>query len=70
VQGLTQVQLIGQGFIMDQGAARQKVEGSARGANNVITFIHETVLTPVAAGKHGVFCTGFYYDSSLSWFQW
>jgi len=51
VQGLTQVQLIGQGFIMDQGAARQKVEGSMRGASNVITFIHETVLTPVATGK-------------------
>src|SRR5260221_2686787 len=59
VQGLTQVQLIGQGFIMDQGAARQKVEGSARGASNVITFIHETVLTPVAAGKLELFAQAF-----------
>ena len=59
VQGLTQVQLIGQGFIMDQGAARQKVEGSMRGPSNVITFIHETVLTPVAAGKQGLFAQGF-----------
>ncbi len=59
VQGLTQVQLIGEGFIMDQGAARQKVEGSARGASNVITFIHETVLTPVAAGKLELFAQAF-----------
>jgi hypothetical protein len=59
MQGLTQVQLIGQGFIMDQGAARQKVEGSARGSSNVITFIHETVLTPVAAGKFELFAQAF-----------
>ena len=59
VQGLTQVQLDGQGFIMDQGAARQKVEGAARGTSNVITFIHETVLTPVAAGKLRFFAQAF-----------
>src|SRR5262249_42057131 len=65
-QILTQIQLIGQGFITDQGAVRQKMEGATRGSSNIITFVHETVLTPVAAGALEIFAQGFTTSPRLS----
>jgi hypothetical protein len=63
VQGLTQIQLVGQGFIMDQGAAHQKMENIVRDGNNVITFIHETMLIPVSAGALEFLAQGFTVNS-------
>ena len=49
--GLSQVQIIGEGFIVDQTAARQRVETVQTGPILGPAFIFETVLTPITAGK-------------------
>ena len=59
VQGLGQPQLSGQGFLVDLGAARQRIEMLALGGANLITFVYETTLTPVMTGKLSVFAQGF-----------
>jgi hypothetical protein len=58
-QGLMQLQLIGQGFLTDQGVTRQHVEMVSRGGGNVPTFIYEMTFTPMLAGKLTVFAQGF-----------
>ena len=59
VQGLGQPQLSGQGFLVDLGAARQRIEMTPRHGTAVPTFIYETTLTPVTTGKLTVFAQGF-----------
>ena len=58
-QGLGQVQFIGEGFIVDQGAAGQRIESASRNGTNITTFIHETMITPVEAGKRTLFAQAF-----------
>jgi hypothetical protein len=58
-QGMSQIRLVGDGFIMDQGAAHQKMESSIRNGMNVMNFIHESMLIPVSSGKIDVFAQGF-----------
>jgi hypothetical protein len=52
-QFLNQVQLTGDGFIADPGAQRQRLDNVTR------SFIYETSLTPIQAGKLSVFAQGF-----------
>jgi hypothetical protein len=59
VQGLGAPQLSGQGFLVDLGAARQRIEMIPRGGMPVASFIYETTLTPVTTGKLTVFAQGF-----------
>ena len=59
VQGLGAPQLGGQGFLVDLGGARQRIEMAPRGGTPVPTFIYETTLTPVKTGKLSVFAQGF-----------
>jgi len=59
LQVFTQMQLVGQGFIMDQGAAHQKMESMMRDGSNITVFIHDTMLIPVVAGKVNVFAQAF-----------
>jgi len=59
VQGLGAPQLSGQGFLVDLSAARQRIEMVPRGGAAVATFIYETTLTPVTAGKLTIFAQGF-----------
>ena len=54
-----QVQLTGQGFIVDQGAAHTRVESMLRGGTNFTAFIYEAVMTPVTAGKLELFAQAF-----------
>ena len=58
-QGLGQAQLSGQGFLVDLGAARQRIEMLNLSGTNVVTYIYETTLTPVMTGKLTVFAQGF-----------
>jgi hypothetical protein len=58
-QGMSQIRLAGEGFIMDQGAAHQKIESSVRNGMNVMNFIHESMLIPVTSGRLDVFAQGF-----------
>ena len=59
VQGLGQVQLSGEGFLVDLGGVRQRIEPMPYHGTRVPTFIYETTLTPMAAGKLTVFAQGF-----------
>jgi len=56
---LMQVQINGEGVLVDQGAARQRVGPVRRGASSVVAYIYETVLTPLQTGKVTVFAQGF-----------
>ena len=56
----------GQGFLVDLGAARQRIEMMPRGAAHVPSFIYETTLTPVTTGKLTVFAQGFTAGSHFS----
>jgi len=58
-QVLFQVELSGDGFIVDKGAMRQSVENTVRGGSNFPTFIHETMFTPVTEGKLIAFAQGY-----------
>jgi len=61
VQGLSQVQLIGQGFIADPSAVRQSVQVVPRpgGRQPTPSFIYETALTPIRAGQIKLYAQGF-----------
>jgi hypothetical protein len=52
-QFLSQVQLTGDGFILDASAQRQRLDGATR------SFTYETSLTPIQAGRISVFAQGF-----------
>jgi hypothetical protein len=58
-QVLFQVELGGEGLIVDKGTMRQSVENNVRGGSNFPTFIHETMFTPVTAGKLQAFAQGY-----------
>ena len=59
LQSLMQVQINGEGVLVDQGAARQQVGPVPRGAGTVVGYIYETVLTPLQTGKLTVFAQGY-----------
>ena len=66
VQGLSQVQLTGEGFIVDQGSARQHIETIVRGGSQGPAYIYETTLTPLTAGRLSVFAQGFAVGNRFS----
>jgi hypothetical protein len=66
VQGLGQPQISGQGILVDVGGARQRYDMAPRGGAMFATFIYETTLTPVMAGKLTVFAQGFTAGSRFS----
>jgi hypothetical protein len=59
VQGLAQVQLTGDGWLVDQGSARPRIEPLRRNGNNMIAFIYELLVTPIASGKLSMFAQGY-----------
>jgi hypothetical protein len=58
-QTLSQVQLNGQGFIVDQTASRQMFEPVPLGGPGMVKYVYETMLTPIAAGSLTFFAQGF-----------
>jgi hypothetical protein len=59
VQVLQQVRLNGDGFLVDQGLARQSIMVLPDNGRNVATYIFETVITPLIAGKLDISAQGF-----------
>jgi hypothetical protein len=61
VQNLGQVQLNGQGFIVDQSSAHARIEAMPLGERRrtVNTFVYELMLMPIATGKLSVFAQGY-----------
>ncbi len=65
-QILQQVQLTGQDFIVDQSSVRQSVPTLPFGGSNVVTFVYETTLTPIASGKIAVSAQAYTAGSYLT----
>ena len=61
VQSLGQVQVNGEGFIVDQSSAHARIEAMPLGAGgrNVNTFVYELMLTPIATGKISIAAQGY-----------
>jgi hypothetical protein len=66
VQGLGAPQLSGQGFLVDLGGARQRIEMTTRDGIPLPTYTYETTLTPITTGKLTVFAQGFTAGSHFS----
>ena len=54
VQGLAQMQLIGQGFVLDPSSARL-----SRGGSNLGAFVYDATFMPIATGKLSVFAQAY-----------
>ena len=59
VLGLNQVQLTGQGFLVDQASARPRIEAISRAGVSTVAFIYELVVTPIATGKLPLYAQAF-----------
>ncbi len=61
IQGLSQVQFQGQGFLVDQSSVRQtvRIQQQPGRASGVPRFIYETLLTPIQAGTISLFAQGY-----------
>jgi hypothetical protein len=61
VQSLGQVQINGEGFIVDQSSAHARIEATplGPGRRSVNTFVYELMLTPIATGKLAVSAQGY-----------
>lgn len=61
IQSLGQVQLNGQGFIVDQSSAHARIEALPLGlaGHSLNTFVYELSLTPIATGKLSVAAQGY-----------
>ena len=59
IQGLTQVELIGDGILVDRSFTQQRIEGSPGNGTNLANFIHDTTLIPLRAGNITVTAQGF-----------
>src|SRR5207247_6278648 len=58
IQVPAQVQLTGQGFIVDQGIVQQSVL-PVPGQPNAVSFNYETIITPISSGKITLFAQAF-----------
>lgn len=61
-QSLSGVQLTGaegQGFLVDQSSVRQRIEPVPTGGSNQITYIYETLITPIAPGRMSFYAHGW-----------
>lgn len=59
VQMLTQVKLLGEGFITDLTQARQRVQPIGPEANSAPAFFYETEVTPIVPGDVSITAQGF-----------
>ena len=61
VQSLGQVQINGQGFIVDQTTAHARIEALPvpNTRRNISAFVYELMLTPIATGKISLFAQGY-----------
>jgi hypothetical protein len=59
VEGVSQMQINGDGFIVDKSAARQTIKTIETNGRNVPTYVYETSVTPIAAGQLQLSAQGF-----------
>jgi hypothetical protein len=59
IQGLQQVQLNGEGFVVDQGAANVRIDRIQQSGASLQAYVFQTMLIPISAGQLSVFAQGF-----------
>lgn len=59
VEGLAQVELNGDGFIVDKNSVRQSIQTRVRNGRGQGLYIYEASLTPIAAGEVKLSAQGF-----------
>jgi hypothetical protein len=59
VEGVSEVQLNGDSFVVDKNAARQSIRPMEVNGRNMLAYIYETSVTPIAAGKLNLSAQGF-----------
>lgn len=59
VEGVVQLQLNGDGFIVDKNAVRQSISAVEKNGVKVPTYIYETSVTPIAVGPLRLVAQGF-----------
>ena len=59
VEGLSQVELNGDGFIVDKNSVRQSIQTIERNGRRQGAYIYEVSLTPIAGGELKLFAQGF-----------
>jgi len=59
VEGVSDVRLNGDGFVVDKNAARQSIRPVEVNGRNAPAYIYETSITPIAVGKINLSAQGF-----------
>lgn len=59
VQVLSQVQIIGQGLVVDKSAVRQSIEPVGDGSPNRVAYVYEISATPIVAGPIRFYAQGW-----------
>ncbi len=59
IEGVSDVQLNGESFVVDKNAVRQSIRQIALNGQNVTAYIYEASLTPIAAGQLNLSAQGF-----------
>ena len=59
VEGVAQMQINGDGFIVDKNAVRQSIQSVEKDGRKVPTYIYETSVTPISAGQLNLSAQGF-----------
>ena len=65
IQTVQEVNFNGDNLLADQGAARQTIAALPVNGRNVVTYVYETTLTPLAAGQLTVSAQGFTAGNSF-----
>ena len=59
IEGLTDVQVTGEGFVVDKNTVRQSISMANENGRNIPNYFYETSITPIAAGKVNLSAQGF-----------
>lgn len=59
IEGVSDVQLNGESFVVDKNAVRQSIRQIALNGQNVTAYIYEASVTPIAAGQLNLSAQGF-----------
>ncbi len=59
VEGVSDIQLNGDGFVVDKNSVRQSIRAVVTAGRNSTAYIFEASLTPIAAGKVNLSAQGF-----------
>jgi hypothetical protein len=65
IQGFGQVQIMGDGFLIEQTGVQQRIEPRRKGTTNLVAMVYETTVTPISAGRLGLRAKAFLVGNRL-----